>query len=405
MFARINWKLVSVAALAAAAVIGRSTGWLPIGILGFGLLNVFATAPGTRGVRVVAVAASIATLLSPSNARPVMTLFAWWLWPTAYFVAWALAREVSGESPDSARRAASQRARVVVAIVILAVAAGSLAYRAIVHTQLQQTAALFVGIPTLMALMVTLTVSPRTATGVACKAVTVGLLISVIFLGEGALCIAMSAPLFYGVAVVVAGLVEMARGGNGPRRVTKGTALLVFLPMSLEGVSTHTSFDRDEIVTVTRAVPASPEQVEHALYESPRFDRVLPQYLRMGFPRPISTAIDRTLLHPRWVIRLRGGETRLNGTEPKMGDLVLELDDARPGYMHWRALADGSHMTHFLRWRESTVAWREVNPGVTEITWTLRYRRGLDPAWYFGPWERYAVGLAAEYLIDAVATP
>jgi hypothetical protein len=95
----------------------------------------------------------------------------------------------------------------------------------------------------------------------------------------------------------------------------------------------------------------------------------------------------------------------LNGTEPKMGDLVLELDEARPGYMHWRAIDDGSHMTHFLTWRESTVAWREVNPGATQVTWTLRYRRGLDPAWYFGPWERYAVGLAAEYLIDTVAAP
>jgi len=39
------------------------------------------------------------------------------------------------------------------------------------------------------------------------------------------------------------------------------------------------------------------------------------------------------------------------------------------------------------------------------VTWTLDYERGLDPAWYFGPWERYATRLAAGYLIDAVATP
>ena len=39
------------------------------------------------------------------------------------------------------------------------------------------------------------------------------------------------------------------------------------------------------------------------------------------------------------------------------------------------------------------------------MRWTLRYRRLLDPAWYFGPWERYAVRLAAGYLIDTVATP
>jgi hypothetical protein len=35
----------------------------------------------------------------------------------------------------------------------------------------------------------------------------------------------------------------------------------------------------------------------------------------------------------------------------------------------------------------------------------LHYRRNLDPAWYFGPWERYGVGLAGKYLIDNLATP
>jgi hypothetical protein len=39
------------------------------------------------------------------------------------------------------------------------------------------------------------------------------------------------------------------------------------------------------------------------------------------------------------------------------------------------------------------------------VRWTIRYRRDLDPAWYFGPWERYAVRLAGNYLIDNVATP
>ena len=31
--------------------------------------------------------------------------------------------------------------------------------------------------------------------------------------------------------------------------------------------------------------------------------------------------------------------------------------------------------------------------------------RQLDPYWYFGPWEQFAVGQAANYLITANATP
>jgi hypothetical protein len=102
---------------------------------------------------------------------------------------------------------------------------------------------------------------------------------------------------------------------------------------------------------------------------------------------------------------MRGGETHLDGMEPRSGDLIMAVEEARPGFVRWRAVSDSSHMTHSLAWREAVVRWEPVAGGTTRVTWTLRYRRGLDPAWYFGPWERYAVRLAAGYLIDAVAAP
>jgi hypothetical protein len=67
--------------------------------------------------------------------------------------------------------------------------------------------------------------------------------------------------------------------------------------------------------------------------------------------------------------------------------------------------SDTSHIVHWLSWRESHVAWRPAGAGRTEVTWTLLYDRELDPAWYFGPFERYAVRLATGYLLDTLATP
>ena len=374
------------------------------GLLAFIVANLALVFPGTRRVRFTAFGVALYALLWPES-RTVILVLLWLVWPPALLVAWALGRDVEpAEDVEQERPPAATRARVAISAIIAATAVASLAYRLLVQHNLQQSAALFVGIPALLAIVVVFLASPRTATGVACKAVTVGMLMSVVLLGEGFLCIAMSAPLFYLVAVATGLGIDRARRHFEDGAFTTFTciAALVFVPMSLEGVTSSTSFNRDEWVTETRIVRASPADVERVLFEQPRFERVLPAYLRAGFPRPISTRIEHGT---RWIVRMRGGETRLNGTEPKMGDLVLQLEESRPGFLHWRAVSDDSHMTHFLAWREATVSWRPVDAYSTEVTWSLRYRRGLDPAWYFGPWERYATRLAAGYLIDAVATP
>jgi hypothetical protein len=383
--------------------------WWPVSLLGFGILNVLVSPAGTFVVRAVAVVAALVAITQPGEVRVLLTLILWLVWPPAFMVAWALARESrrapEADGTDGPGEAAG--ARIAVAALIVSVAVASLAFRAIVAGGLQQTAALFVGIPTLLAIVVVFYVSPRSAVGVACKAVTVALLASALFLGEGIVCVAMSAPLFYAIAIPIASAMETAHRRRDKSTTTSMSCviLLIAVPLSLEGVTRFTTFNRDESITETRIVNASPEAVQRALFDPPRFDRVLPLYLRAGFPSPVATRIEGGEGGTRWVIQIRGGEMRLNGMEPRTGTLLLALEDARPGFVRWRAVSDSSHMTHFLAWQETTVRWARVDDRTTQVSWTLRYRRGLDPAWYFGPWERYAVRLAAGYLIDSVATP
>jgi hypothetical protein len=347
-------------------------------------------------------------MLLSGDGRMVVVFLAWLLWPPAYLVAWALGRDASaapkGDGPSVAHPVTG--ARVATAAIISAVAIASFAYRAIVAGHLEQTAALFIGVPAILAIVVVFAVSPRSTTGVACKAVTIGLLVSLLFLWEGVLCVVMSAPLFYAVAVAIGAAAARARGGFGTTQSTLSClALLAILPLSLEGVTGSTTLDRDELVGATRIVRASPEVVGRAVLDPPRFDRTLPLVLRAGFPWPESTRVDHDADSVRLVIRLRGGEMRINGMEPRAGDLILQLEESRPDSVRWRVIADGSHMTHFLMWREAAIRWEPAEDGATKVTCTLRYDRGLDPAWYFGPLERYAATLAAGYLIDAVATP
>jgi hypothetical protein len=403
MATRIQIKVAIVVALMAAALVGRpeSPRWLTLGVIAFGAFNVLLDAPGTESIRAVATGGTFAALLLPNWFFGPVALIAWFVWVPAFAVAWALARNPRHEASEGAR------ARIALATLIVAVAISSIAYRIIVGHNLQQTAALFIGIPALLAIVVVFGVSPESATGVACKAVTIVLLVSLVFIWEGMLCVLMSAPIFFAVAIGVARLVQYARNSNDTTTVTLRSCLilLAIVPMSLEGVTEFTTVNREESVAASQIVVASPEAVERALFEIPRFNRVRPLHLRAGFPSPVATRIERNAGETRWVIQMRGGEMLLTGVEPGTGDLTLELEEARPGLVRWRAISDTSHMTHFLMWREIVVQWQAVDASTTRVTWTLRYLRGLDPAWYFGPMERYAARLAAGYLIDSVATP
>ncbi len=397
-------KTLAVAAILAAGMVGPIDK-LSAGLMFFGIANVFVAVPGTAPVRLASIAATIGALLATNDARIILALLAWLAWPPAFLIAWAVARERALPEPTDSSPGRAQRS---LAAAIGAVGIASIVYRLIAWQGYEQTAILFIGIPTLLAVVVIFNVSPRSATGVACKAVTIGLLVSLIFLGEGVVCVLMSAPLFYIVAVVVGVIIDRLRPRDlsGPSNLTlRCLGVLAIVPFSFEGVSHWTTVDRDSTAVETRIVEATPGEVERALMSPPRFNRVMPVYLRAGFPRPVATRIDRDGGASRWIVRMRGGEMRIDGMEPRTGDLVLQLEAARPGFVRWRALSDGSHMTHFLRWRESTVAWEPVGDHATRVTWTVRYSRDLDPSWYFGWWEHYAASLAAGYLIESVATP
>jgi hypothetical protein len=400
---RTHIKIAIVAAVIATALIGRtgSAPWATVGAIAFGAFNVFFDAPGTGWIRALAIAGTLAALAWPNGLMGSVGLIAWLVWPPAMAVGWAVGRNRRGDSLEA------ERPRIVLATLIVALAIGVIVYRALAMHRLDQTAALFIGVPTILAMVVVFGARPRSATGVACKAVTIGLLVSMLFLWEGVMCVLMSAPLFYLVAICVSWLMQYAMKPNDNAAMTLRSCLVLLLmvPMSLEGVTEFTTVNRDESVTASQIVSATPDAVERALFEPPRFDRIRPLYVRGGFPSPVATRVERSAGQTQWVIEMRGGELLLTGMEPRTGDLTLALEEARPGLVRWRVVSDTSHMTHFLQWREVVVEWKAVDATTTRVTWTLRYLRGLDPAWYFGPMERYATRLAAGYLIDSVATP
>lgn len=292
----------------------------------------------------------------------------------------------------------ANRARWTLASIIIALAAGSIVYRLLVNNHLEQTSALFIGLPAILAILVAHTSKARSATGMIIKAMTLALLMSGILLGEGFICIVMAAPIFYLIAFIVGSIIDSAKRRGEENRRTLGLMMLPLLLLSMEGVHEKLSFPRTETVVAESIVEADAAAVEQTLSQSPRFDKPLPAYLRLGFPRPVETSGSR--LDPGDVRRVR-----FAGGEGKPGDLVLEVARHEAGLVRFRVVSDKSHISHWLDWREAEVRWTKIDEKHTMVRWSLRYDRRLDPAWYFAPWERYAARAAAGYLIDAAATP
>ena len=172
------------------------------------------------------------------------------------------------------------------------------------------------------------------------------------------------------------------------------------VPMALKADRLHT-LNRTVVTVSSRS--RSSQQVLAREFEPPRFTPLRPSIFAPGFrsgfePNRAESGATRGYSASRREMRLDGRSARrrrvCSGGWKRAASLV-----------RWRAVSDSSHMTHFLDWREAIVQWEPVDAHTTKVTWTLRYRRGLDPSWYFGPMERHAARLAAGYLIDSVATP
>lgn len=294
-----------------------------------------------------------------------------------------------------------KRARGLLAVVLLALVAASIAYRVLVFRKLEHTSLVFVGIPALLAFML-LSTRPRTAIGTVNKVIGIALCLSGIVFGEAMVCILMAAPIFLLMGTLVGLLINWIRGtpntGHGRGSPWRGLMGLVVLPLSAEGVVPGFEFGRDERVEVSRVVSTSPRAVRSAVAAPPVFDRTLPLFLRLGFPVPGHTSGSGLELGDRRSVMFLHGEHH-------NGALVLEVSDVDSSSVRFTAVSDSSYITHWLDWRDATVRWERVDDTRTRVTWTLRYRRRLDPAWYFAPLERYGVSVAAGYLIDALATP
>lgn len=264
------------------------------------------------------------------------------------------------------------------------------AYRLLVWGNLEQTSALFIGLPALLAVLLAVSGPAKTQMGFVMKGTTLFLLLSGPLLGEGFICILMASPIFNAIATLIGWFMC-----NDKKRYA--CALPVFL-LALEGTTDRLSFPRENTVHGERTIALTSAEFAQRLVKMPALSHdALPFYLRLGFPRPMRAFGDG--LQPG---SLRG--IHFAGGEGKPGDLLFTVEeaehDSHGGHVRFRFVSDASHISHWLIWRHTELLWTRVDDQHIRVQWTIAYRRLLDPAIYFHPWERYAVSLAGDYCLQ-----
>lgn len=235
------------------------------------------------------------------------------------------------------------------------------------------TALFFVGVPTLLALVVGLLPSQDGGAQLF-QAVTVTLLLVSAFLHEGALCVLIVSPLVYGIAFAIWGLARAARTLR--TRWSLGGILLL---LALEGAVPGYRISPVHEVVADRVVAQECASFVEALDRGPAIDATKDRgWLLKAAQYPTPTAATGTGfgIGDTWQLAMPTG-----GIET-----VVRAADVRPdsGHVVFEVTTDEARTTRWVTLQEGTLDWHQTDAGcLAEME--IVFERDLDPAFWFGP--------------------
>ncbi|MGW5876490.1 hypothetical protein ACWFMI_08055 [Nocardiopsis terrae] len=293
-------------------------------------------------------------------------------------------------------------ARWLLAGIVLLAFAALLAVRVTRFGGLDQTALFYVGLPALLALLVVLCCQVHSAVGAAMAVTTLGLLLAGPLLGEGLVCLVISAPLIYGVVALVTwtGAALLRSDERHPNALV---AVPILFALTLEGVGGFSLLPRESGGQGSVLVEAAPGEIAEALAAPPEYGPPQALLLRaVPFPEPVEAVGEGLEPGDTRLVRFTPRRTLAIGDEPAPRRMELEVveSEVRPdgGRVVFEVTAD----TAFANWMDmerAVATWRQEGEG-TRLSWEIEYERTYDPSWYFGPVQSYATDRAAEYLAE-----
>ncbi len=219
---------------------------------------------------------------------------------------------------------------------------------------------------------------------------------------EGFLCVLFAAPLYILFALLAFAVMP---NRDDPDRLKQADIFKVSLVplavmiISVEGLTDTTSFPREEVITRTHILNLTPEQIHANLARPVHLEEGRSKFLSI-FPLPDridapSFAAGQT--HTAYFTYRRWGFTNVH-----RGETQLHIKTVEPLFVETEVRKNTSYFSNYLTIRGTQIKMTPQADGTTEVSLTIRYRRDLDPAWYFGPLQRRAISESADYLLKNI---
>lgn len=225
------------------------------------------------------------------------------------------------------------------------------------------------------------------------------MLASSVLLFEGFLCVLMAAPIYIFFAVLV---IAATPNRQDPDRFKKSDVFrmsvvpLAVVIISVEGLTESTSFPREEIITRSQIVELTPQQIHANLARPVHLNTGRSKFLSL-FPLPDkidAPSFEAGARHTAYFTYRRWGFTNVH-----RGETQIHMKTVERLLVETEVTKNTSYFSHYMKVHGTRIEIQPLSDGTTRVDLSIKYRRTLDPAWYFGPLQRRAIGESADYLI------
>ncbi len=216
-------------------------------------------------------------------------------------------------------------------------------------------------------------------------------------LQEGWICVLMFMPIFYIAWLIGYGFQSFFLYRANKNKIGVFLVPIFVLTLGFEGVFPETTFDRYQIVKYDVITEQNVMTLKKNLSNPLEFtgDR---HWLLKVFPLP--DAVQANSLNEGDVHKLDFTYWRWVFTHEHKGSLYVKLKVVNDDHIITEITKNTSFYARYIDIKNTRIDFDELENGKTKVTLQIGYERKLDPYWYFGPIQKFAMEKAVEVILN-----